>query len=228
MTGSGLIANPERGLEVISSPSAAVLQQLALDERLAREAGSVGRSVIRFWWGAEPMAVLGCADKPEIALDLAECERLGIEHVKRVTGGGAVLQCAGVFNYSYTAPDPGRLDIHRVFKQGADLVVGALSRLGVDACHRGISDVAVGERKISGSAQARKWKAVLLHGTLLADMDFDLLDAVLRHPLREPDYRRGRSHRDFLTSLMTLGVGASAGEIESAFALAAADVFRAR
>ena len=228
MTGSDMIANREGRVDVIHSPAASVSHQLALDEQLAREAGSTGRAVLRFWWGAEPTAVLGCADKPEDALDLAECERLGIQHLKRVTGGGAVLQAAGVFNYSYAAPDPGRLDIHKVFRQGADLVVGALSRLGVDASHRGISDVAVGERKISGSAQARKWKAVLLHGTFLVDMDFDLLDAVLRHPVREPDYRLGRAHRDFLTTLSGLGVSASQAEIESAFASAAADVFRAR
>lgn len=212
-------------LEVVHSPIAPIADQLALDEQHAREAGLTGGSVLRFWWGAEPTAILGCADKPETALDLDACAQLGIGHVKRVTGGGAVLQSSGVFNYSYTAPDPGRLDIHAVFGIGADLVTGALARLGVDAAHRGISDVAVGERKICGNAQARKWKAILLHGSLLVDVDFNLMESVLRHPLREPDYRRGRSHRDFLTTLRLVGVSASHEEVEAAFAFAAKSVF---
>jgi lipoate-protein ligase A len=198
---------------------------LRVDECLAREAGRTGRRVLRLWWGGDTTAVLGCGDKPENALDIEECARRGVGWVRRVTGGGTVLQTPGVFNYSYTAPDTGRFDTTRVFELGAELVVGALARLGVHARQHGISDVAVGDLKISGNAQARKWKAVLLHGTVLVQMDRELVDAVLRHPHREPAYRNGRAHGDFIVTLDDLGASAGAALLEDAFAAAAAEVF---
>ncbi|MCL5104851.1 MAG: lipoate--protein ligase family protein [Armatimonadetes bacterium] len=202
-----------------------VEENLRFDERLASEAQRDGKRTLRLWWGGAPTVVLGCADKPEKELFQDECERRGITILRRVTGGSTVLQSLGVLNYSFTAPDPGRLDIHRMFDQGTSLVVRALSHVGVEAHKRGISDVAVGDRKISGNAQARKWRAILLHGTLLVDIDRDLMYAVLRHPSREPDYRNGRPHGDFVVTLRELQVDATPHELEEEFVAAAEDVF---
>lgn len=213
-------------LEVIRWSEPTVEMNLAVDEQLAQCAGRTGRRILRLWWGGSPTVVLGCGDKPEVALDIDECERRGIGWVKRVTGGGTVLQTPGVLNYSYTAPDFGRMDMRRLFEHGAGLVVRALAQLEVSAQQCGISDVAVDDRKISGNAQARKWKAVLLHGTLLIDLDGKLMEAVLRHPHREPDYRNGRTHSDFIVTLNELGVVAGDAQVENAFASAALDVFK--
>ena len=212
------------GLEVIRWSEPSVEMNLAVDEQLAQCAGRTGRRILRLWWGSHPTVVLGCGDKPETALSVEECERRGIGWVKRITGGGTVLQTPGVFNYSYTAPDHGRMDMQRMFERGAELVVGTLAEFGVSAQQRGISDVTVGNLKISGNAQARKWKSVLLHGTIMMEMDYDLVEAVLKHPYREPDYRKGRSHRDFLISLHDLGVKASFVEVERAVADAAMEL----
>lgn len=213
------------GLEVIAWSEPTVERNLAVDERLAQDASRTGRRVLRLWWGGKPTAVLGCGDKPDSALHLDECVRRGVGWVRRVTGGGAVLQTPGVFNYSYTAPDPGRMDTQRVFELGAQLVVRALAQLGVSAQQRGTSDVAVDDLKISGNAQARKWRAVLLHGTLLANVDRDLMEAVLKYPPKEPDYRNGRAHGDFLVTLDDLGVAAGKELVQNAFASAAVEVF---
>jgi len=96
-----------------------------------------------------------------------------------------------------------------------NLICAILAAFGIEGRPEGTSDVAVGDRKISGNAQARRWGAVLVHGTLLVDFNHDLADAVLRHPPREPSYRRGRSHRDFLVTLRALGVGLAHSSIES-------------
>ncbi len=214
-------------LEILRLSAPTVQGNLDIDAELARTAVRDGRRVLRFWWGGPPTVVLGCADKPEIAADLDECGRHGIQVIKRITGGGTVLQTEGVFNYSYTAPDTGSLDIHRMFGQGAILVIDALASLGISARHKGVSDIAIGERKISGNAQARKWHAILLHGTVLVDIDHDLLETVLRHPTREPDYRQGRKHSDFIVTLRDLGVKADRDDVENAFARAAVGCFDA-
>lgn len=211
--------------EVIRWSEPTIEMNLAVDEQLAQCAGRTNRRVLRLWWGNRPTAVLGCGDRPETALDLDECERRGIRWMKRITGGGTVLQTDGVLNYSYTAPDNGLMDMKHAFGQGAELVVKALAQFGISAQQRGISDVAVDDLKISGNAQARKWKAVLLHGTLLVDIDRELMEAVLRHPHKEPDYRCGRSHADFVVTLGDLGIVADEELLEKAFASAALEVF---
>jgi len=55
--------------------------------------------------------------------------------------------------------------------------------------------------KFSGNAQRRKKLFLLFHGTFLLDFDIPLIDKFLRMPSKEPDYRQGRSHTNFLTNL---------------------------
>ena len=212
-------------LEILRLSPPSVEENLALDEELAREAGRTGRRFFRTWWGGPTTVVLGWGDKEENSVNLDACSKMGIGCIKRITGGGTVLQSPGVLNYSYTAPDPGLLDIRKTFGLGAEFIKGGLSLLGIEAQQCGISDVAVGDRKISGNAQARKWHAILLHGTLLFDANYELMEAVLKHPVKEPDYRRGRRHHDFLVSLRELKVTAASEEIETAFSMYATRVF---
>src|SRR5262249_36514773 len=65
----------------------------------------------------------------------------------------------------------------------------------------GISDLALGGRKFSGNAQQRKRGHLLHHGTLLYAFDVGRIARYLRLPPRQPEYRAGRSHRDFLRNL---------------------------
>jgi lipoate-protein ligase A len=40
----------------------------------------------------------------------------------------------------------------------------------------------------------------------LINADLSLIDRYLKHPPREPDYRRGRSHLDFVMSVGTMEI----------------------
>jgi lipoate-protein ligase A len=169
--------------------------------------------------------VIGSNERPEQVVDTEACARLGVEVLKRSTGGGSVLQTAGVLNYSLVMPAPASLDPIPGFRAGMNLICAILDAFGIAGAPRGTSDVAVGDRKISGNAQARRWKAVLIHGTLLVDFDYGLAEAVLRHPPREPAYRNGRGHRDFLVTLRSLGVNANHAAIERVAFTAGQEVF---
>jgi lipoate---protein ligase len=98
------------------------------------------------------------------------------------------------------------LDPRRAFHFGTDLIIAILDSLGLAGNAEGISDVAIGGRKISGNAQAQRRKALIVHGTLLVDFDYDLAEKVLMYPMREPGYRKRRGHREFLVCLRELGV----------------------
>ncbi len=212
-------------MDVICWTAPTVAANLALDEALARSAWAVGRHLLRFWWGGPPAVAMGSNERSDQVVDAAACTRLGVEVIKRCTGGGTVLQTDTVLNYSLVTPAPDHLNLKAGFRPGADVICAILAAFGVTGIPQGSSDVAVGGRKISGNAQARRWKALLVHGTLLVDFDFDLAEKVLRYPAREPAYRHGRSHREFLITLRALGVPADRNAIEQAAIAAAQQVF---
>jgi lipoate-protein ligase A len=65
-------------------------------------------------------------------------------------------------------------------------------------------DLLLGDRKVGGLAIKRGREAMMLHGTLLVAADIEVVASLLRHPLREPAYRRGRAHAEFLANLDVL------------------------
>jgi len=70
--------------------------------------------------------------------------------------------------------------------------------------------------KFSGNAQRRKKNFLLFHGTFLLNFDIALIDRFLRMPSKEPDYRKGRAHTNFLTNL-DLPAGAVKKSLEKAW-----------
>jgi lipoate-protein ligase A len=67
--------------------------------------------------------------------------------------------------------------------------------------HQGISDLALNGQKVSGNSLRCKRHALLYHGTLLYDFPLDRLASCLRTAPRQPEYRAGRGHREFVTNL---------------------------
>ncbi len=212
-------------MELICQSAPTVAGNLAIDDAAARVAWATGLHRLRLWWGGPAAVVMGSSERPEQVVDAAACARLGVDVLKRSTGGGSVLETCGVLNYSLVTPAPASLDPKACFRPGIELICAILAAFGVAGKPEGTSDVAVGGRKISGNAQARRWKAVLVHGTLLVDFDYELAAAVLKHPPREPAYRRKRNHREFLVTLRSLGVQEDRAAIEQIAMRAARQVF---
>lgn len=69
------------------------------------------------------------------------------------------------------------------------------------ATRQGDTDLTIGGLKFSGNAQRRRRRTLLFHGTFLLHFDVRRMEAVLPMPSRQPDYRQGRAHRDFLMNL---------------------------
>jgi lipoate-protein ligase A len=103
---------------------------------------------------------------------------------------------------SVTLPLPGLTGISRAYDDLTDWLIAGLEEVGVSGVKRaGTSDLALDDRKVGGSCIYRIPGLLYYTTTLLITPDLDLVERWLRHPPREPDYRRGRPHREFMTGL---------------------------
>jgi lipoate-protein ligase A len=180
-------------------------ENLAGDEALWEAGEEGGGEWLRFWESPAHFVVLGYANHAASEVDLAACRRLGVPVQRRITGGGTVLQGPGCLNYTLVlrvTPDGPTSGIRStnqfILQRHAAALATALGR-PVRCC--GDTDLVLEDRKFSGNAQRRGRRALLFHGTLLLGLNADLVRAVLPLPSRQPAYRSGRSHDDFLTNL---------------------------
>ena len=79
----------------------------------------------------------------------------------------------------------------------------AIASLDIDVDMQGTSDLTYRGRKFSGNALRSKKNWMIYHGTMICDFDIELIANCLGNPIRQPEYREGRSHRDFLIQLPT-------------------------
>jgi len=167
----------------------------------------------RIWQARRPALVLGTGQVAGQELHVDAARTAGVPVLRRHSGGGAVLVGPGVINYSAfcrISEWPGAETIAGAMTAVLRPVIEALARMGVRTREEGLSDLVVDEkegrlRKLAGNAQARKRHSLVVHGTLLANPDWRLLERLIRFPTRPPAYRGERSHREFLTSLADLG-----------------------
>ncbi len=163
--------------------------------------------VVRAEAAREVVVVLSRSRDPEREIFLERCREDRVPVVVRPSGGGAVVLAPGVVAASALLevsqadrfPDP-----H--FRRLCGAVAEALAACGAPGLEmRGISDLVLGDRKVAGSS-LRLWRARLLFQvSVLVDADASLFERYLRDPSRAPDYRRGRPHRAFVTSLREAG-----------------------
>ena len=179
-------------------------ENLACDEALLDlcDQGAVGE-LLRVWEPSQYFVVLGYANKVADEVHRSFCEDNAIPILRRCSGGGAVLQGPGVLNYSLVLRVEGALHSipatnDFILKQHRT-ALASLFKAPVEM--QGHTDLAIGGLKFSGNAQRRKKHFLLFHGSFLLHLDIELVEKALPLPSKQPDYRFGRSHSDFLFNL---------------------------
>jgi len=150
--------------------------------------------------------VLGRSNKAETALHIDEVLKDNIEVYKRPSGGQTVLLSTNTLVISVKLKIKNTLDTHKYFDIINKKIIDSLSVLGVEyLCMKGISDISIGEKKILGSSIFRKKETLFYHAVLNVSESVNVIAKYLKHPSKEPDYRKGRNHMDFVTSIYAEG-----------------------
>jgi lipoate-protein ligase A len=196
-------------------------ENLALDEALldAAEAGELAGETLRLWESPRPMVVLGRSSRVADEVNVEACRARDIPILRRSSGGTAIVAGPGCLMYavvlSYARrPELRAIDAAHCFVLST--IAAALRSFVPDISHRGTSDLAIGDRKCSGNSMRCKREHFLYHGTLLYDFPLELISECLTMPPRQPDYRRGRGHGDFVTNL-PLSAGGLSEAVQAAF-----------
>ena len=177
---------------LLFTPPASGAENMALDEALMDRARQSGEWVLRVYSWKTPTISLGRNQSARDRYDLDRVRGLGLDVVRRPTGGRAILHDREI-TYSVTAPVRDAGDLRESYDRINVLLLAALHRLGVEASvaappRRAVApsiapcfdEPAAGEltlagRKLAGSAQWRADDALLQHGSILIADDQTLL-----------------------------------------------------
>jgi lipoate-protein ligase A len=178
---------------------------LACDEALLEmmEANSLCDDCLRIWQAKNYFVVLGHSDRVRSNVNVAACNDHSIPILRRISGGGTVVQGPGCLNYSLILKNAARLkNIEDTFKYVLERHRSVVEQIsGVTTRLEGISDLTSDGLKFSGNAQYRKARSVLVHGTFLWNFDLSVIETLLPAPAKQPAYRRRRPHLEFITNL---------------------------
>jgi lipoate-protein ligase A len=173
---------------------------LELLQYTERRPGSAAGPSFRTWKCSEPTVVVGRGSEIDSEVNVAYCLANSIPVVRRSSGGSAVLIGPGTLQYTFILPHDGAALLNTIggCKSFCNEILlecmDGSGRLAADSS----GDLVCGGLKVAGLALKRTRRASLLHGSILMSMELSLLSCVLKHPPREPAYRRGRPHEQFV------------------------------
>ena len=181
-------------------------RESALDEALLDEAEAAGQGheVLRLWEPEQTLVVVGRSSQVAQEVDLAACRRDGVAVLRRASGGAAIVSGGGCLMYAVVLSHqshPELRSIDAAHRHVLGNLAGRLGRFAAGIARRGVSDLAIGERKFSGNSLRIKRTHLLYHGTLLYDFPLEAIGRYLIEPPRQPEYRHRRPHASFVTNL---------------------------
>lgn len=139
---------------------------------------------VRFFTWNPPAISIGYFQSLEDEVNLEMCKNIGVDYVRRITGGGAVYH-ESELTYSIVIPESHPQvpkNIMESYGRICGAVIKGLKNLGINSNYIPVNDIIADGKKISGNAQTRKLKTVLQHGTILTDVDVNKMFLLLKVP----------------------------------------------
>jgi lipoate-protein ligase A len=178
---------------------------MAADEAIGEAVRSgAAEPTMRFYTWSPSAVSIGHFQSMNDEVNLSRCRELGIDCVRRKTGGGAVYHdTLGELTYSVVASDgvfP--KNIIESYSVICGWIINALAKLGITATFAPINDITVNGRKISGNAQARQGGILTQHGTILYDVNVGVMFSVLSISREKVSDKLIKSARERVTRVL--------------------------
>jgi lipoate-protein ligase A len=171
---------------------------------------------------------MGSGNNADTECNLAACEADNIPVLRRYGGGGTVLLYPGCVVVSIGCWVAQQFQNNLYFKIANQSVIDSLALAWPEfheLSQRGLSDLAYRERKVAGTSLFRSRNYLLYQASLIVESNIDAISKYLRHPSKEPEYRKGKAHREFLTSLNDIVSGLTAETVSLHLAAHIASIF---
>ncbi|MBV1778584.1 lipoate--protein ligase family protein [Paeniglutamicibacter sp. ABSL32-1] len=171
--------------EVLGPDTMPIVENVALDEVLARQVAAGTRGpTLRLWDWNDSAVIIGSFQSVQNEVDAQSAAEHGIQVVRRISGGGAMFMEAGNC-ITYSLYLPSSLVDGMSFADSYPFldawVMEALASIGVKAHYKPLNDIATEAGKIGGAAQKRLAGGVVLHHvTMSYDIDAEKMLQVLR------------------------------------------------
>jgi lipoate-protein ligase A len=149
-----------------------------------------------------PSVLTGCHQRPVDVVRVKACRRHRVEIARRITGGGAVYMSPGVLAWDVVAESyrfgsrPGE-----VSGRICSGIAAGLARFGLPARFQPLNDVEIEGRRVSESRTWISGPTVVSQGTVLVDVDFAEMAAVLRKPRAAGGHDAGAALAGRITTL---------------------------
>ena len=171
---------------------------------LAAEKFLAGRmrpgDVLLFLWQNQKSVIIGRNQNAQMECNGKLLEKEGGYLARRTTGGGAVYQDLGNLCFTFAA-SADRYD----FEKQIRVIARACEAFGINVSVSGRNDLITSDGyKISGSAFSKSASCRLHHGTLLVDVDLDLMERYLTPSLLKMKSKGVQSVRSRVCNLKTL------------------------
>ena len=168
------------------------------------------------WEPDEIAVVIGYSQKAVNEVNLVNCANDKVPVLKRRGGGGAVVLMPGILCITMAFLSDKSISPYYFFKEINLFIIRQLkSHFNILSLEcKGISDIAIDNKKILGCSIFKSRNMFFYQGSLLVNPDMSKIDQYLLHPTKEPDYRNGRKHQDFLTCLQCCGYEIGLEEIQ--------------
>jgi lipoate-protein ligase A len=170
------------------------------------------------WQPDNTYLILGISNSSNDSLNTEEVVKDKVVVYKRPSGGQTVILTPKTLVVSTTVQTSKLVNPYVYFKEINNLIISILEKKGISNIHpKGISDIAIGDKKILGSAIYCNRHILFYHAVLNVAESTDLMEKYIKHPVKEPDYRKGRKHSDFVTSLYAEGYNLTVKDIKYLF-----------
>lgn len=154
-------------LGIAKSPYRTACENLAFEQKLLRKG-----SPFLFTHRDAPCVSVGANQVLEAEVDVALAKKLGVNIVRRRSGGGAVYRDEGCVAFSMAIPS-------ELLPLAMEIPEQALRTFGIPAVRNDRNDIYVDGRKVCGCAWQDAGDLAVFHGSVLFDVDLDVMERLL-------------------------------------------------